>query len=349
LKNRCWYIWRILVIGGLLVTCGCLQGFCQLAVKTDSRTPKLAERPKILAFYEEGWGGIYAGSLTRLREVRSQVDLVSPVWLGLKADGRVNWDKTNAAAVRFFTQNKLEFLALVTAGGNSSAILAKRVRRRRALRSIVAYVAKAEPGGICLDFEYINPALKDEFSSFVSELQAALAGRKLLVAVFPYVNWAEPTKEAYDYRRLGKICDGIIVMTYDQYRPKDPPGPIAAQSWVEENVTYLLKQIAPHKLWLGIAGYGYRWQKGKRRAVALPAWYCREQVGQRGGKATYQSKFGNDCLEYTENGVAYTIWWESARSLREKLALAVKKNLAGVALWRLGYEEREFWESIESF
>jgi spore germination protein YaaH len=34
---------------------------------------------------------------------------------------------------------------------------------------------------------------------------------------------------------------------------------------------------------------------------------------------------------------------ESARGMREKLALAAKHHLAGVALWRLGYEETEFW------
>ncbi len=59
---------------------------------------KLPEKPKILAFYEEGWDGIYAGSWARLKEVKEKVDLISPVWLGFKADGKVNWDKTDFEA-----------------------------------------------------------------------------------------------------------------------------------------------------------------------------------------------------------------------------------------------------------
>jgi spore germination protein len=51
-------------------------------------------------------------------------------------------------------------------------------------------------------------------------------------------------------------------MTYDQHRPQDAPGPVAARDWAETNLDFLLTRIAKRKLWLGVAGYGYRWQKG---------------------------------------------------------------------------------------
>lgn len=303
-------------------------------------------KPKILAFYEEGWGGIYSGSLARLKEVRTKVDLVCPVWLGLKADGRVDWEKTNTEAARFFSQTKLNFLVLVTAGSgqNSSAILADAARRRNAVNTISGYVKKVRAQGVCLDFEYINPGLKANLTLLAKELKSNLAGKKLLMAVFPYVDWDEPTRKAYDYRSLGKVCDGIIVMTYDQHRPSDLPGPIAARDWVKANLDYALTQTEYSKLWLGVAGYGYRWQSGKKRATALPAWYCRKQAIQKGITDSYDPETGNDYLQYQEKGNTYTIWWEGPRGAQEKLALAAKYNLAGVALWRLGYEEPEFWK-----
>jgi spore germination protein len=340
---------QIALMVSLAVSCGFWQGHCQPAAKQDQqpRTPELAVKPQVLAFYEEGWGGIYGGSLPRLKAVGKQVDLVSPVWLGLKADGTINWDKTNPEAVRFFRQTKLKFLVLVTAGRNSSAILADKGRRNNAMRSMVAYCQKSEAAGVCLDFEYINPAFKRKFRKFAAALKKALAGRKLFLAVFPYVDWEEPTKEAYDYRRLGQIGDGVVVMTYDQHRPQDAPGPVAARGWAKANLDFLLARIAPHKLWLGVAGYGYRWQKGRRKAVALPAWYCRKLAVKKGRRDTFNEAAGNDCLQYTEKGNEYIVWWESARGLREKWELAVKYNLAGVALWRLGYEDKEFWEKSQ--
>ena len=343
---------KLSIILGLIIVFILLQGFKVLIGENEKPVPpRLPEKPKILAFYEEGWGGIYSGSWERLNEVKEKVDIVSPVWLGLKADGRVNWDKTNIEAAEFFTENKLELLLLVTAGSgrNGSSILADPNYQRNALNSIGAYFERAGADGICLDFEYLNPVLKEEFVEFVTELKHNLAEKKLLVAVFPYLDWNEPTKEAYDYKRLGEICDGVIVMTYDQYRPKDPPGPVASGDWVRNNLKYCLTQIGAGKLWLGIAGYGYHWQTGKKQGVALPAWYCRDKAIRKGVLDTYHSELGNDYLEYTEDGNLHQIWWESSRGMKEKLELAAENHLAGVALWRLGYEEKEFWESITEF
>lgn len=335
------------LIFGFILVLGFFQGYCGLTERDRQKpSPGLTDKPKILAFYEEGWGGIYAGSLGRLKDVKEKVDLVSPVWLGLKADGMINWDKTNPDTVDYLLQTGLEFVVLVTSGSgrNGSAILTNNIYRQNALDSIAAYVARVDADGICLDFEYLNPVLKNEFTQFCIEVKEVLAGKKLFIAVFPYVDWDEPTKEVYDYRRLGEIGDGVIVMTYDQHRPKDGPGPVAARDWVEANLEYFLDQIEPEKLWLGMAGYGYQWQTGKREATALPAWYCREKAITGGIADTYHPETGNDHLQYTANGRTSTIWWESARGMREKMALATEHNLAGVALWRLGYEEEAFWE-----
>jgi spore germination protein len=335
-----------LLILGFILILGFFQGHCGLNGRERQKLSPGRDKPKILAFYEEGWGGIYTGSLGRLKEVKGKVDLVSPVWLGLKADGMINWDKTNPDTVDYLLQTGLEFVVLVTSGSgrNGSAILANNIHRRNALNSIAAYVARVKPDGICLDFEYLDPVLKKEFTQFCIEVKDVLAGKKLFIAAFPYVDWDEPAKEVYDYRRLGEIGDGVIVMTYDQHRPKDKPGPVASRDWVEANLEYFLARIEPEKLWLGIAGYGYQWQTGKGKATALPAWYCREKAITGSIADTYHPETGNDHLQYTANGKTSTIWWESARGMREKMALATEHSLAGVALWRLGYEEKEFWE-----
>jgi spore germination protein YaaH len=342
-----------LFILGLIIVCALFfQGFKTLNREKQEPVPStLPGKPKILVFYEEGWGGIYAGSWERLTKVKEKIDIVSPVWLSLKANGKVNWDKTNLKAIEFFDLNKLEFLILVTAGSgrNGSSILANPNHQRNAINSITAYLRKVDAAGICLDFEYLNPVFKEELVEFVTELKANLAGEKLLVAVFPYSDWDEPTKEVYDYKRLADISDGIIVMTYDQHRPKDPAGPVASIEWVEDNLRFFLTQIKAEKLWLGIAGYGYHWQTGKKQATALPAWYCRDKASQKGILDTYHSELGNDYLEYGEDGKFNMIWWESSRGMKEKLKLASENHLAGVALWRLGYEEEEFWETVSEF
>lgn len=241
----------LIIILGLITVFIFLDSFKTSLRQKDTPAPlKLPGKPKVLVFYEEGWSGIYAGSFARLKEVKGKVDLISPVWLGLKADAGVNWDKTNFETVSFLAENNLPFLPLVTAssGRNGSSILASQKYQLIAINSIGAYLEKVNANGVCLDFEYLNPALKEELVEFVTKLKEKLAGKKLLVAVFPYIDWEEPTKEVYDYKRLGEICDGVIVMTYDQHRPKDAPGPVASKDWVEDNLAYFLTQIDARKL-----------------------------------------------------------------------------------------------------
>ncbi len=308
----------------ILVSIICLYGFRQVLKEgpKNSPPPQVPVEPKILTFYEEGWGGIYAGSWSRLHEVKEKVDLVSPVWLGLKSNGLVNWDKTNTEALSFFKQNKLQFLVLVTAGSgrNSTAILGSQASRQNAVNSIYTYLKNVAADGICLDFEYIQPALKETFTEFVKDLKAKMMEKKLLVAVFPYVNWEEPTKEAYDYQSLGRLSDGVIVMTYDQHRPKDTPGPVAAGHWVKANLDYLLTRIDNRKLWLGIAGYGYQWQSGKRQGTALPAWYCRAKAERLGFKDTYQPETVNEHINFKTTSGTFNIWWEGARGDEGKIS-----------------------------
>ena len=60
----------------------------------------------------------------------------------------------------------------------------------------------------------------------------------------------------------------------------------------------------------------------------------------KGERDTYRPEQGNDYLEYWEAGVRHQIWWKAHEGMKEKWwRLATENRLAGVALWRLGYEE----------
>ena len=47
----------------------------------------------------------------------------------------------------------------------------------------------------------------------------------------------------------------------------------------------------------------------------------------------------------TENGTC-KIWLEDSASIEEKLKLIKENKLAGVAEWRLGYENAKIWDLI---
>ena len=43
------------------------------------------------------------------------------------------------------------------------------------------------------------------------------------------------------------------------------------------------------------------------------------------------------------------MWIENNASMEKKLQAIQKRNLAGVAAWRLSYEERDVWELIGNY
>jgi len=50
-----------------------------------------------------------------------------------------------------------------------------------------------------------------------------------------------------------------------------------------------------------------------------------------------------------ERGRRHTVWIEDAASVAEKLALARRFGLAGVAGWRLGQEDPRVWLLLQEF
>ncbi|MGE5334912.1 MAG: hypothetical protein ACM3N4_09460, partial [Nitrososphaerota archaeon] len=50
---------------------------------------------------------------------------------------------------------------------------------------------------------------------------------------------------------------------------------------------------------------------------------------------------------YTDRqGHAHTVWYEDARSLNAKIALAVHDQVNGIVIWRLGGEDPGIWTEI---
>ena len=49
---------------------------------------------------------------------------------------------------------------------------------------------------------------------------------------------------------------------------------------------------------------------------------------------------------YEKDNSTYQIWLEDAQSIAEKVKLIPKYNLAGVAQWKLGFENSSIWQTI---
>ncbi|MGQ9511668.1 glycosyl hydrolase family 18 protein [Thermodesulfitimonas sp.] len=169
----------------------------------------------------------------------------------------------------------------------------------------------------------------------------------MVTAAIPAKTNDDPADEwggAFDYAAIGRICDYIMLMTYDEHWFGGSRGPIASLPWVVSVLDFAIKFLPREKILLGIPAYGYDWSATGTRVI--PWNKVNELINQYGwSQVAWDDLACVPYLRYTDKGVAHEVWFENAYSLRIKLNLVRNYGLAGVAIWRLGFEDATFWET----
>ncbi|NLN15724.1 MAG: SH3 domain-containing protein [Firmicutes bacterium] len=232
-------------------------------------------------------------------------------------------------------------------------LLANPQARRQAVESIHQMLRRWGYSGVNIDFENVPHQQRENLNAFMQELADRLQPEGLLVTMSVPAKTDKTAKAswtgAYDYNTLGRIVDGLQLMTYDEHYRDGSPGPIASIGWVEDVITYALKHVPRSKLYLGIALYGYDWEE------VAPGQWTGKAITQRGAASLAETKnvpVNWDAVHkvphfsYTDLGNRHVVYFEDRYSLSHKLYLVNKYDLAGIALWRLGFEDPAAWSII---
>lgn len=197
--------------------------------------------------------------------------------------------------------------------------------------------------GIDIDFEFIPPELRQNYIDFIQLLRDRISPEGYIVLVALAPKYAADQRgllyEAHDYAGLGAAADFVLIMTYEWGYTYGPPMAVAPINKVEEVVRYAVSEIPTEKIFMGIPNYGYDWtlpyQKGNMaksignvEAVNLAARYNAAIEFDEVAKSPY-------FYYYDENYIQHVVWFEDARSIQAKLALANRYNLEGLGYWNI--------------
>jgi peptidoglycan-N-acetylglucosamine deacetylase len=211
----------------------------------------------------------------------------------------------------------------------------------RFIAAMTTLVARENLDGVVLDFESLTAEMRDPFSALVEDLHRSLGRNATMVAVPGFTDPNDVDSRAYDLRRLGAASEGLVLMAYDEHDPLDAAGSIASLAWVNEVVKSSLAQVPANKLLLGVPTFGYVWYGGAARPT-LPA----EEITAKEGSAlkdvsgkplAYDPITGERHGKLTGGREA---WFVDARGMRARAQIATSNGLQGVALWRIGSEEK---------
>jgi chitinase len=216
---------------------------------------------------------------------------------------------------------------------------------------------------------------RDQFTAFVAAVRDEVQERELGTMGVDVIAKSLVEPQLTDVAALGPYVDYVVLMTYDfHYVGSYIAGPVAPLKGagikreydVESTIQEALKVLPAEKVIMGIPLYGYEWDTitnvpGGPTVQGTGKVLTHKQVGsileECEEEETCITGVDEDYLQpyiikpaNDGNGDYYRqIFYEDRESMKQKLDIADRYNIRGVALWALGYEQDDMTDELRSY
>ncbi len=296
------------------------------------------------AFYTP-WNAKLA--LPDLEKNADKINTIFPEWFFIDTITHTLQTRIDSAGLKLMRQKRLRIMPILSNFNSTKsdfdgkllhAILKDSATENNFINQVADTLSFYGLNGINVDFEEIAEKTNAPLTAFQKKLYEALHARNMLVTMD-----VEPKNNDYDYRKLSDYNDYIILMAYDQYNGSTGPGPISAQKWIEDALSWTSDKIDPSKIILGIAGFGYSWSDGKVDSLPLTYNDAINKAKTIGAKIIYDDDTYNLHYDYATQSesdstdiVNHEVWFTDAATTFNILRFSDEFPTAGTALWRFG-------------
>lgn len=273
---------------------------------------------------------------------------------------------------------------------NFYLLMAQRKKRQAHVQDIVALVKKYNMDGIDIDYEAKTAETRDYFSLFLKELSLALhKNKKQLICTIeartpPESRYATTSKTVLskveysnDYKEIGKHCDQVRIMAYDQGEDDKQLvaihkisgniyKPVADIEWVKKVATIALWDIPAKKVVLGIPTYGYKYEiipatstttekyvrigsmnfnYADELAKSLQIQPIRNSAGELSFVYSTSTTLSGERMGESKK---YLVSYSDSVAIKEKIKIAKLYKLGGVVVFKVdGGNDPKLWEVLK--
>ncbi|MDE6884028.1 MAG: SH3 domain-containing protein [Lachnospiraceae bacterium] len=293
-------------------------------------------------------------TLVPLMQGTKSINVVSPTWFAL-SDNAGNF--TSFASENYVGTAHdmgLEVWGLIDnfshEGIDTYEVLAGLSTRQHLINGLIDTALQYKLDGINIDFENISLDAGEPFIEFIRELSIPCREHGIVLSVDNYVPMGYT--DHYDREEQGVVADYVIIMGYDEHhRGSDTAGSVASIDFVEKGIADTVAQVPAHKVINAIPFYTRIWEtKGttvESQAVGIET--AKQYLADHGIVTVWDEKTCQNYGEYQSGDSYYQVWMEDEESIRVKLNIMTKYQIAGVAEWQLAFAVDSVWDVIEEY
>ena len=226
--------------------------------------------------------------------------------------------------------------------------------REKLINKIVELAYEYKLDGINIDFENMYEEDKDLFSRFIIELAPRLKENNLVLSVDVTAPDGSPMwSGCFNRNVIGDVSDYLVFMAYDQYNDSsETSGTVAGYNWIEIALNKFVgvqEDVESEKIILGMPFYTRLWKEkdGEKIDSSVVNMKNVDNVLPGDVEKVWDNELKQNYVEYEKSGITYKMWIEDLDSIREKVGLVDKYNLAGVAAWAKDREDESVWGVIK--
>ncbi|MEX1031259.1 MAG: glycosyl hydrolase family 18 protein [Paenibacillaceae bacterium] len=289
------------------------------------------------------------------------LNVISPTWFAIDDDEGNLSNKANKPFVTWAHGKGYQVWALFSNDfdpDRTSKVLANYETRLHIIRQLLSYAQLYNLQGINIDFENVYLKDKAKLTQFVRELTPYLHEQNLVVSIDVTIRGGSEMWSLFaDREALGQTVDYMMVMTYDEHWASSPvAGSVASLPWTEAGIVDIMREdkVPANKLILGVPYYTRIWseqfidnkKKITSKTVSMEA--INKVIKEKKLTPKFDEATGQDYVEYTEDNVLNKIWIENEKSMRARIDIVKKYNLAGVGSWARVFGSAEIWEAVKA-
>lgn len=297
-------------------------------------------------------------AVDQMLETVSGVNVIAPTWYFIDDTAGNLYDLSSYAYVENMHNRGIEVWAVLNDfdGGIASrdetlTVLKNTASRRNIIQTLMNSVLANGIDGVNVDIEKVSGECAPHYLQFIRELSVSCRNNGIILSIDNYV--PQDYSIYYNRKEQGIVADYLVIMGYDEhFGGSETAGSVASLPFVEDGIIRTLEEVPAEKVINAIPFYTRIWKTDNSGVVSSTACGMDEAeafVAENGLEKYWDTDTSQNYTELqTEDGY-YQVWLEDGESIEEKMKLIRNYGLAGVAQWKLGFEQPYIWEIISSY